>query len=151
MGAKSIGGLILKKIIWFVMSLAFLSITLIGCQSKDATPSQADEEILKVSVSKSSGFDKVNPDFFIVFEDEASLDIFERVITKSVKNPGIADRAEPEFDFEAVYANGNKRGFHLWLGEEGQRSTLTHILDNHITYTISEEMTNKLIDLLRTP
>ena len=138
----------MKKIILFVLSLSFMSVILIGCQSNDNN-GLPDENISKVSISKSSGFGKVNSDFFAVYEDKETLDIFKNAISNAVKSEGIADMAEPEFDIKAIYTDGNKQGFHLWVGGKGQKSTLMNVNDTHTIYSISEEITNQLIDLVK--
>lgn len=140
----------MKKIILFVLSLSvmFMSIILIGCQSNDIK-GLPDENISKVSISKSSGFGKVNSEFFTVYEDKETLDIFKNAISNAVKLEGIADMAEPEFDIKVVYTDGNKQGYHLWVGEKGQKSTLMNVNDTYTIYSISEEITNQLIDLVK--
>ena len=60
----------MKKISLFVLLLSLLSIVLVGCQSK-VSKEVSDVTIKKVSISKSSGFDKFNSDdFFAVYEDK---------------------------------------------------------------------------------
>jgi len=135
----------MKKIILFVLIMSF---TLVACQSNDKSRF-SEVNISKVSISKSSGFGKVNVDFFTVYKDKESLDIFNNAISTAVKREGIADMAEPEFDLKVSYTDGNKQGYHLWLGEKGQKSTLMMVNDTHTTYSISEEITNQLIDVLK--
>jgi len=139
----------MKKYILTVLLLSLMSVVLIGCQSKDSNES-SDVNITKVSISKSSGFGKVNSDdFYTVYEDKETLDIFKNVITNAVKQEGIVDIAEPEFDVEVIYTDGNKHGYHLWVGEKGQKSTLMDVNDTHTIYLISEDLTNKLINLIK--
>lgn len=126
----------------FALLLALLSIVLFGCNSL------LNGKAIKVSVSKSNGTGSVNPDFYVVFEDKSAIKTFEAVIRKSVKYNGIVNIVKPDYDFEIVYSSGNKRGFHLWLGDKGQKSTLLHTVDTHTIYTISAKMTDKLIELL---
>ncbi|MFJ7405236.1 MULTISPECIES: hypothetical protein [unclassified Lysinibacillus] len=133
----------MKKFILCVLSLCILSVIVIACQSNESV------NISKVSISKSSGFGKVNADFFTVYKDKDSLDIFNNAISTAVKREGIADMAEPEFDLKVSYIDGNKQGYHLWLGEKGQKSTIMKVNDTHFTYAISEEITEQLIDLLK--
>ena len=137
----------MKKIFLFILLLSFMSVALIGCQSKDSNE-YSDENISKVSVSKSSGFGKVNSDFFAVYEDKETLDTFDNAISNAAKRDGIVDIAEPEFDLEVIYTDGNKHGYHLWVGEKGQKSTLMDVNDTHTIYLISEDLTNKLIELI---
>ena len=138
----------MKKISLFVLLLSFMSIVLIGCQSKNNNE-YSDVNISKVSVSKSSGFGKVNSDFFAVYEDKETLDIFNNAISNAVKRAGIVDIVESEFDLEVIYTDGNKQGYHLWVGGKGQKSTLMNVYDTNTVYSISEEITNQLVDLVK--
>ena len=138
----------MKKIILIALALSFMSVILIGCQSNEHN-GLPDGNLSKVSISKSSGFGKVNSDFFTVYEDKETLNIFKNAISNAVKSEGIADMAEPEFDIEVIYTDGNKEDYHLWVGEKGQKSTLMDVNDTHTIYTISEEITNQLIDLVK--
>ena len=138
----------MRKIILFVLSLSVMSIILIGCQPNDSK-GLPDENISKVSFSKSNGFGKVNSEFFRVYEDKETLEIFKNAISNAVKLEGIADMAEPEFDIKVVYTDGNKQGYHLWVGKKGRKSTIMNVNDTHTIYSISEEITNNLIDLVK--
>jgi len=59
------------------------------------------------------------------------------------------DMIEPKFDMEIIYENKYKQDFHLWIGNEGQRSTLMKTDDTHTAYTVSKEITNKLSILIQ--
>ena len=139
----------MKRTILLVMTLVFMSFILLGCQSEDSNVLHLDGEIIKVSISKSEGFAKLNSDYFAVFTHEETLKTFRSVISSSIKEEGIVDMVEPEFDLEVIYENGNKQGFHIWVGKKGQISTLMKIDDTHTVYTVSGEMTNKLIALIQ--
>ena len=138
----------MKKSILYVLLLSLMSVVLIGCQSKDSN-GLSDGNITKVSISKSSDFGKVNSNFFTVYEDKETLDIFKNVISNAVKQDGIVDIAKAEFDVEVIYTDGNKQGYHLWVGEKGQKSTLMDVNDTNTIYLISEDLTNKFIDLMK--
>ena len=138
----------MKKIFLFVLLLSFISVVLIGCQSNDSNE-YSDVNISKVSISKSSGFGKVNSDFFAVYEEKETLDLFNNAISNAVKRAGIVDIVEPEFDLQVIYTEGNKQGYHLWVGGKGQKSTLMNVNDTNTVYSISEEITNQLVDLLQ--
>ena len=137
----------MKKIILFVISLAIMSSFLIGCQSNDNNELNIGD-ISKVSISKSSGFGKVNEDFFAIYEDDEALELFQNAITNAVKQDGMVDMVEPEYDLR-IYENGKTKGYHLWIGEKGHKSTIMKISDTHTIYSISEEITNQLTDLIK--
>lgn len=137
----------MKKFYRFIVSILLIPLILIGCQSTvdDETP---NDEISKVSLSNSNTIGQINTDFFTVYEDEEVLETFQNIFTSAVKQEGIVDIAEPEFDLEVIYKEGNKQEYHLWLGEKDEQSTLMQVEDTHTIYTISEEATNQLIGLV---
>ena len=137
----------MKKFYRFIVSILLIPLILIGCQSTvdDETP---NDEISKVSLSNSNTIGQINTDFFTVYEDEEVLETFQNIFISAVKQEGIVDIAEPEFDLEVIYKEGNKQEYHLWLGEKDEQSTLMQVEDTHTIYTISEEATNQLIDLV---
>ena len=57
--------------------------------------------------------------------------------------------ATPEYDVQVVDTAGNKYGYHLWLGDKDQNSSLMHVKDTRSIYTISEDFTEKLAALVR--
>ena len=135
----------MKKIL--LMALFFISvpIVLMGCQTDDSD----SDDIVKVSVSESREIGKINTDFFGVYEDEETVDMFEELFEDAVKQDGIVDIVSPEFDIEAELENGNKQQLHLWGGESGQRSTLMYVEDTNTIYLTPAEDTNWLIGLLK--
>ena len=135
----------MKKIL--LMALFFISvpIVLMGCQTNDSD----SDDIVKVSVSESREIGKINTDFFGVYEDEETVDMFEELFEDAVKQDGIVDIVSPEFDIEAELENGNKQQLHLWVGEAGQRSTLMYVEDTNTIYRTSAEHTDWLIGLLK--
>lgn len=135
----------MKKIL--LMALFFISvpIVLMGCQTNDSD----SDDIVKVSVSESREIGKINTDFFGVYEDEETVDMFEELFEDAVKQDGIVDIVSPEFDIEAELENGNKQQLHLWVGEAGQRSTLMYVEDTSTIYLTPAEDTNWLIELLK--
>lgn len=166
----------MKKTLSLILSLTFVSTILLGCQSGDNTTKDTDNskieqgtevvtktdtdkvesqqseddkeklklvgEISKVSISKSKGNDTT------VFNDDKSIETFNTIFTSAVKEKGIVNMSNPEFYIDVVYSNENKQSFHLWVGKKGEKSTLMRTDDTHTIYTVSEEMTDKLIDLI---
>lgn len=149
----------MKKVISLVLLSAFMSVILLGCQSEDSTtinvdkptPEQQSEdsgklildgEITKVSISKTKGNSET------VLEDSSSIETLKSIISSAVKENGEVNMANPEFYMDVTYENENIQSFHLWIGEKGQKSTLMKTDDTHTIYTVSEEMNDKLIDLI---
>ncbi|KGA98170.1 hypothetical protein AJ85_06405 [Alkalihalobacillus alcalophilus ATCC 27647 = CGMCC 1.3604] len=137
----------MKKMMLLVLSMAFIFGPLFGCQSNENNKLTANE-IVKVSLSTSNGFGHVNSDFLVEFNDVETIELFAKIFSNAVKEPGIVNMSEPEFDVEVLYTNGDKQGYHLWVGEPGQLSSLINITDTHTIYTISEEMSQKLMEFI---
>ena len=166
----------MRKTMPLVLSLTFISTILFGCQSGDNTTKDTDKnkieqqtevvtktdtdkvetnqqseedkeklkldgEISKVSISKLKGNDTT------VFNDDKSIETFNTIFTSTVKENGIVNMSNPEYYIDVVYSNDNKQSFHLWIGENGEKSTLMKTDDTNTIYTVSEEMTDKLVDL----
>ncbi|NBI28153.1 hypothetical protein [Chengkuizengella marina] len=138
----------MKKIIFHILSMTLIFAILLGCQS-NGNNELVDAEVSKVSISKSSGLGKVNSNFFTVYEDEETLEIFKNIILNAVKETVEVYIVNPHFDLELIFTDETKQGYHLWLGEKGQESTLMKIDDIPTIYSISEEMTKQLIDLIQ--
>ena len=135
----------MKKSILFVVCLTILSVTLSACQLKK-THQLPSASLKQVSISNSKEFGRVNTDFFKGYEDKETLDKIKKALSNAVKAEGVVDMAEPEFDLKVVDTAGNEQGYHLWVGEKGQVSTLMNVEDTHTIYTIPEELTSQFID-----
>ncbi|ODV56190.1 hypothetical protein [Lysinibacillus fusiformis] len=106
-------------------------------------------KLAKVNISNSVEFGSVHTAFMKGYEDEASLNIFHEGMTTAVRNEGIVNMAAPQLDVEIVDTAGNQYGFHLWLGEIGQKSTLMNVKDTHTIFSISEDLTAPLRSLVQ--
>ena len=127
--------------IFKVALLSLLAVVLLGCNEKT-------DALAKVSISIGAEFGTINPDFIKKYQDEESLTLFQQAIVTAVKNEGIVNMASPEYDVQIIDKAGNNYGYHLWLGDKGQNSSLMHVKDTHTIYTISEEFTEKLAALV---
>jgi hypothetical protein len=142
-----------------LLTLSILTVVLFGCKSNEDTVKKAttniklqsekssklklESEIAKIYVLKSIGGTGTK-----FFEDDKTIETFKNVISSAEKSEGIVNMSSPEFFLDVNYVNGNGKLFYLRLGEKGQRSSLMDHNDTHTIYTVSEEMTAKLIDLL---
>ena len=135
----------MKKIFLVALSLLAIPFVLMGCQTDGAD----SDDIVKGSISESTGFDEINTDFFAVYEDEETVDRFEEIFEDAVKQDGIVDIAIPEYDIEAELGNESKQQYYLWVGEANQSSTLMRVEDTNTIYLIPADDTNWLIDLLK--
>ncbi|WP_051405154.1 hypothetical protein [Bacillus cihuensis] len=146
------------KKISLILSLTLLTIGLLGCQPKENISTETnvnpstksennkklsiDSDFKSISISKPKGFNE------ITFDDKESLKAFQDIFSSAVKEPGKVDMADPEFYLEVVYDKGNHQSLYLWVGEKGQRSTFMKTEDTQTIYTVSEEKTDKLIELV---
>jgi len=137
--------------IFFVSSI-IITVLLTGCQSVEGdTMALLDEKVQVVHISKSQGLGKMNTKILQSFPDEKSLSVFEKAITNAQKQSEKIDVSEPEYDMMVEYESGNgekpTHGFHLWLGEENEKSTLMYIEDDEV-YLTTPAITKKLRALL---
>ena len=137
-------------------SLAFLSLILFGCEQKVNTSTESisaksdsiennlaiDSNFKRISLSKIKGIDEV------IFDDKESIKVFQNIFSSALMEDGIVNMADPEFYCNVVFDEDNLQSLYLWIGEKGQRSTFMKTEDTNTIYTVSEEMTNKLIELV---
>jgi len=138
----------MKKLLLVISVLVLIPIFLLGCQS-NAESALEHQNISRVGISESTGFGKVNPEFFEIYQDEERLLLFTDPLKNASKEEGIVDMIAPQYDLDVSYEDGANLEFHLWVGESGEKSTLMQVDDTHTIYTVSRELTNKLIDLLK--
>ncbi|MFD1780818.1 hypothetical protein ACFSFW_19375 [Fredinandcohnia salidurans] len=137
----------MRKIILIALSLVLLTLVLLGCKSKEnITNEQTVNHSKKLSID--SNFTSITISKSISFDDDESLSVFQNVFSSAVKEEGIVNMADPEYYLEVIYDKENRISLYLWIGDEGQRSTLMKTEDTHTIYTVSEEMTVKLIELV---
>ncbi|HAM79484.1 hypothetical protein [Ornithinibacillus bavariensis] len=150
----------MRKMIWFTLLLLFMASTLVGCQLTNSTErlttngnsdskKSSNTELRTVSISSSRGFANTNSDYFIEYDDTSTLSFFEKLTTSAEKVPGIVNMAEPEFDLFITYVDGSTEGYHLWVGADGEESTLMHAKDTHTIYAIPEDLTSSLKEFVQ--
>ncbi|MGE7602529.1 hypothetical protein ACQKL5_08455 [Peribacillus sp. NPDC097675] len=147
----------MKKTILLAVFLISISSILFACQSKEstieisanpATKSENDKKLSintgfkNISISKIKGFNE------ITFDDKETLKAFQDIFSSAIREPGIVDIADPEFYLDVVYDKDNPQNLFLWIGEKGQRSTFMKTEDTNTIYTVSNDMTDKLIELV---
>ena len=141
--------------------LLFISLLLFSCQSKENISTETTEQpsdklennkILSIDsnfnsviVSKTKGVDE------LTIDDKESNNVFQSIFSSAVKDPGVVDIVDPEYYLEVVYDKEKHLNLYLWIGEKGQRSTFMKPEDTHTIYTVSQEETDKLIELVESP
>lgn len=165
----------MRKIMLLVLSLAFMSVILLGCESKESATINSDKDTTEQESTKQEPSEKESTEQQLedneilildgeikkvsiskskgnsatVFDDEFSIKVLSRVFSIAVKENGIVNMANPEFYVDIVYDNEDKQSFHLWLGGKFIESTLMKTDDTHTIYILPEESTNKIIDLMK--
>ncbi|QPC45556.1 hypothetical protein [Mangrovibacillus cuniculi] len=132
-----------RGLIFFTVLLIVLSVG--GCTSEEAVKQSVAR---KVSVSESREFDRIDTNFFFETEDPREVNTIRGIISSAVKKRGIVDMADPEYDMEVIFSNGDVWRYHLWIGNEGETSTLMNVEDTHTIYTVKAEDTNRLLEIL---
>ena len=120
----------MRKIMLLVLSLAFMSVILLGCESKDSATINSDKDtteqestkqepseqsteqqlkdneilILDEEIKKVS-FSNSKGNSATVFDDEFYIKVLSRVFSIAVKENGIVNMANPEFYVNIVYDN----------------------------------------------
>jgi len=137
----------MRKKILFAASIFFALSFVSGCRS-NGKEEVSNATLSKERISHSKGFGRGNTDFFKVYEAEEGLEVFQKAFSKAVKQEGIVDMEEPEFDLEVKDKEGNKQEYHLWIGEKDETSTLMKAEDTNTIYSVLAKETNELIDLI---
>lgn len=105
--------------------------------------------IAKAGISKSTGFGKVNPDFFAVFEDRPTLNLFRRALEKAEKQPVLVDAVDPHYDVEIRYPDGRAKGLHLWLFPEVAAGSIMDVTNTSTIYTLPPDIARELTERLK--
>jgi len=133
----------LRKTLPFLLLLVLIPIAYFGVRDL------LTANITKAGVSKSTGFGKVNPDFFAVFEDRPALRLFERALSEAKKQPGVVDVMKPDYDVQILYSNGREKRLHLWLHPERPAGSLMDVTNTSTIYTLPEDIAGRIQELLR--
>lgn len=130
---------------------------MLGCQplnNKDSNNKiDLEDQVKEINIFRSNEFKKEDSDLILSSSETENIEIFETVktiINAAVKQAGIVNMTEPNYDLEIIYEDDSIKEFYLWLMEvEGGKGSLMEVEDTHIVYNFSEELNAKLIDLLK--
>ncbi|MFC4598349.1 DUF4362 domain-containing protein [Cohnella hongkongensis] len=108
-----------------------------------------EAEFGQAVVSRSQRFGSVYPAPLGEFPAGESLQAFVEAFRDAEKMEGVLDIGKPEYDVSFVGEDG-EAGFHLWLGyQPGSRGLYTYVEDTGTGYTLTEEHTDRLRELIR--
>lgn len=146
----------MRKIQFILFPLTFLSILLIGCQSNESKATIHDYpqkalnekvevvgEVMEVILSSSTLEDT------IIFKDEASIKEFKDMISSSVKQDGIVNMSNPDYNMDIVFKDDKKQSYYLRVEENMENSSLMKADDTHTIYTFDKETNKKISNLLK--
>ena len=108
-----------------------------------------DREVTEVIISKSEGSQTTVIGFTGTLKDDEDIRIFKDIISSAIEEEGKVKMPNPEFDLEIIYKDDSKQKLYLWIGKDGQRSSLMKTEKTETRYTISGEATSELIDLMK--
>jgi len=132
--------------LFFLLGVTFL----VGCQNNsENTMVLLDEKVSEINVSPSNGVGDMNLDISLSLKDKKSVKVFEQAIKTATKQRSDVVNAKPDYDVMVEYEGGlPTHAIHLWLGEEGEKSTLMYMVGEGETYVTSSKMTSKLRKLI---
>ena len=134
----------------YVLAMVLLITLATGCQSPFAeTMVLLDEPIAEVHISKSMGFGEMNEDLLFNFNDDKTIEVFEKAIMGAERIADKVDLSEPEYNLAIVYEGGlPSHAIYLWLGDENEESMMMYLTNEETAYATSARATNHLRELL---
>jgi len=138
------------KALYYLFFLLGVTI-IVGCQnnSENNTMVLLDEKVSVINVSPSNGVGDMNLDISLSLKDKKSVKVFEQAIKTATKQKSDVAKLKPDYDVMVEYEGGlPTHAIHLWLGEEGEKSTLMYMVGEGETYVTSSKITSKLRKLI---
>ncbi len=144
----------MRRLMVLLTTICFF-LFLTGCSNQDSSQPVKNNEIsnsnmefekrnefLKIEITEKKGVAA------IVYDDPANLALFSEMFSKSKREPGIADMADPHFYVKATTVSGATADLQLWVGNEKMTSTWMDIDDTHTVYSVPASYTNELLTLV---
>lgn len=161
----------MRRLTYKIFSVSFILIILFGCSSKENNSQEPiivpvseqldyvseemlveedllvekllpDQEIKLVTISNLNGGKEVSID------EAELLEWFESLFSSAVKEAGIVNMGASELRMHVEFESNQRQSFNLWLGDEGQVSSLMKVEDSQTLYSISAEHNEKLLELV---
>ena len=147
---------------FLVLTLTLAPVILLGCQvgvnnstnileieqQTIANQAEANQILKSDQVVKKVSISKLQSKNVHVLDDEKSIETLRHALTSAVEEKGIANVGNPEFSAKIVYTDDQTETYYLWLGKKEKKSTFMHSENTHTIYTVSEEHTEELLDLI---
>jgi hypothetical protein len=137
------------KILYSLLMLAGLSFSA-GCENEqENTMVLLDEPIKEINISKSNRIGDMNQDIILSLTDKESIKVIEKAIRTAVKQQSDINEMQPDYDVMVQYEGSfPTHAIHLWVGVEGEKSTLMYMVGEGETYVTSSKVTNQLRELI---
>ncbi|MDK8643926.1 hypothetical protein ACQRXC_27100 (plasmid) [Niallia taxi] len=149
----------MRNFFLFIGCFALISSLLLGCgtnngesngvntnssqEKKDNKKLKLNGEIIKFSISQNEGASEVN------LNDKQSLEVLTTFVSNSQKESSVANMDNPDYYIHVYYEKEDKQILKVWVGENGEKSTLMDSDDTHGIYTVPEDDAREFIELLK--
>ncbi|MFB4331027.1 DUF4362 domain-containing protein [Paenibacillus sp. CR_12] len=100
-----------------------------------------------VTIHRGQGFGKVSSGIFGTLDSVKDVEVFDEAIRTAVRMQGIMDVREPDYD-AVIHLDGESTSIHLWLEPDSKRGMFTYITDTGTGYTLTEQLTAQLTELI---
>lgn len=97
-----------------------------------------ESNLRRVTLKNSTSGDK------IILTDTKALAICKEMFNNSVKEEGSVNMSNPDYELKVEFSKGKDQTFFLWIGKEGEDSTLMNLNDSNVIYSVPEKITNQL-------
>lgn len=122
----------MKKIFPLFIVVYFI---LVGCtlESKNEIKEKATESLSETNSNKKMKY--------LELKGKEEIEIFERAVSNSKKEPGIVNMANPEYQFRI-----DEDTYFLWITEES--GTIMNTKDTHTIYTLSSSTVKEVFKFI---
>ncbi|WP_163971175.1 hypothetical protein [Oceanobacillus halotolerans] len=125
--------------------ILLMLVLIVGCMSPFGFE---EEDVTEIRVSEFEDFGQINGSDEEVYTSEDEINLFVTALNTAHKEDGSVDIARGDFDIRIILDDGTEDGFHLWLADELESGIIMHVDDTHTIYTLTDEATEQLKDLL---
>lgn len=140
------------KMIKFNLLLLFVIVILLGCQPQNDDIHDITIDlnvgIKEINIFASDEFHKEKSTLIVSHDDETALKTLHSIITSATEQEGIVNMINPNYKLEIVYEEPSSEQFYLWIAKD-EIGSLMKVADIHTIYNLSEDMSDKLYNLLQ--
>lgn len=131
-----------------ILSLVFLMLVLVGCQSGNVAMMDDVSDIKTISISKAEVYGKITGEQLRTFERVEELDVFRKAFMHAEREK--MDLEGVNYDLITTDDQGEAINLiQFYLADEGERSAFFFIGHEDKVYFTSEEITHELRELIQ--